>query len=163
MFDGEALLPEMGWDCIHVEDYGYGSERCEMCDHERVRYIHVMQHEELPLTRTMGRVCAGHYGGDDESPKLRENNLRNWALRRSKWLIRSWRVSNAGNQFLNTAGINVVVFKKGRGYGYRYVGAKGTKFSTIVYRTEDQAKVAVFDALWPLAECFDVKREQHGN
>jgi hypothetical protein len=77
-----------------------------------------MQHEDLPLTRTMGRVCAGKYGGDATLPKLRESNLRNRAKRRDKWLTRRWRVSQNGNDYRKTDGKVVGVYRRRNGYGY---------------------------------------------
>ena len=113
MLDDQTPLPESGWECVHVEDYGDGSERCEMCDCERVRYVHVMEHNELPLTKMMGCVCAEKYGGDPALPKLREKNLRNRATRRRKWLTRRWRVSHKGNDYLKTGEQVVGIYRSG--------------------------------------------------
>ena len=77
MLDFETPLPESGWDCVHVEDYGEATQHCEMCDNERVRSVHVMQHSELPLTARMGRAVSARYAGDPALPKLREKNLKN--------------------------------------------------------------------------------------
>ena len=77
MLDGETPLPESGWDCVDVEDYGEANQQCEMCKHERIRFIHVMEHCELPLTARMGRAVSARYAGDPALPKLREKNLKN--------------------------------------------------------------------------------------
>src|SRR5438128_7143075 len=90
-----------------------------MCACERVRFIHVMEHSELPLTARMGRVCAGKYGGDAALPKLRENKLRNRATRRLKWLERQWHLSAKGNDYIKLDGRTVVgIYARGSQYGY---------------------------------------------
>jgi hypothetical protein len=136
-----------------------------------------MEHSELPLTMMMGCVCAGKYGGDPALPKLREKSLRNRAMRRRKWLERRWRVSQRRNDFLNVQGVNVVVFRSGSRYAYRYKwdgyepiveDGKETRklrpvtyceYSSRLYDTKDSAKLAVFDELWPVADCMNVTAE----
>src|SRR5438067_2020721 len=89
-----------------------------MCACERVRFIHVMEHSELPLTARMGRVCAGKYGGDAVLPKLREKNLRNRAMRRGRWLERRWRVSQNGNEYRKVGSKFVGIRQRESQYGY---------------------------------------------
>ena len=177
MLDDQKPLPESGWDCVHVEDYGEANQRCEMCKHERIRFIHVMEHCELLLTARMGRVCAAKYGADPAAPLRRERNLKNRALRRQNWLTRRWRTSAKGNDTRQVQGKHVSVFWRGRGYAY-WIGwteykpifengedtgydeeIEHSDFSPRIYTTADAAKLALFDELWPLADCFNVTEE----
>ena len=100
----------------------------------------------------VGCVCAEKMSGDYEGPKRRENRLRNRAVRRKKWLTRTWRTSSKGNPFLNIQGHNVGVhINKFKRWGYRI----GSRFSTKTYATKDEAKLALFDDFWAATQDDD--------
>ena len=148
-------VPHKGWTCVDVvdlrgdddvEDAQYAT--CEMCGNERIRFAHHMEHpDHAPVS--VGCVCAEKMTGDYVGPREREKRLRNRAIRRAKWLSRKWRISGMkGNPFLNIDGTNVGVHltKFGK-WGYRI----GSRFSTRFFATEDKAKLALFDAMFPLS------------
>jgi hypothetical protein len=69
--------PKRDWTCIEVFDReGEGTEKCQMCEREDVRYAHVMKHGDLQLE--VGCVCAAYMDGtlDEEASKDRESALR---------------------------------------------------------------------------------------
>src|SRR5690606_20719643 len=86
--------PKRGWSCTGAEDLGKGiTVECEMCEREKVRYIHHMSHgDKTPLKLRVGCICAGHMEGreDDEqaikransAAKQRDKDLRNRTARR---------------------------------------------------------------------------------
>ncbi|SRR5258706_13195535 len=88
--------------------------------------------------------------GDYERPRQRERSPINAARRRSKWPTRHWRVSERGNSFLNTDGFNITIF---RNHDDSWGGKIEDRLSgqsirsRRSYRTEDQAKLASFDAM----------------
>ena len=118
---------------------------CQMCGNEKIRYVHIMEHPDLDENFDVGCVCAEKMSGDYEGPKRRENRLRNRAVRRKKWLTRTWRTSSKGNPFLNIQGHNVGVhINKFKRWGYRIEGRFGAK----TYPTMEAAKLALFDEFW---------------
>jgi hypothetical protein len=53
-------VPQKGWVCLEVIDTGEPSEICEMCQHQEIRYVHIMRHEEYEGTLRCGCVCDGN-------------------------------------------------------------------------------------------------------
>ena len=147
-------VPHRGWYCVGVEDLEEPTAVCEMCEHQEIRYVHYMEHEKYPDRLAVGCVCAEHMEGDYSAPQRREAHLRNAAARRRRWLTRNWRLSQAGNDFLNVAGYNIVIYPKSPGYTYRIASreTEDSYFSPRVYRTSDVAKLAAFDRLVFLTE-----------
>jgi hypothetical protein len=69
--------PHSGWQCAEVRDDG---STCEMCEVQKIVYVHLMTHELLPgVALECGLICAGHMRGDLEYARLREALYR-WQL-----------------------------------------------------------------------------------
>lgn len=145
----EPGVPQKGWSCVGVEDLGSPDAFCEMCHVQEIRYVHYMVHPEYAGQLAVGCVCASKMSDDYVNPERRERELRNQASRRSRWLTRKWRVSRKGNDFLNTDGFNIAIFQTARGWTFRIVReSDDAKFTyKKVYRTQDEAKLAAFDAM----------------
>jgi hypothetical protein len=78
---GRDDYPQSGWQCVHINDHG---AICEMCEVQKIVYVHVMVHEKLPGVRLdCGLVCAGHMRGDVAYAKLREG-LFKWRYEASR-------------------------------------------------------------------------------
>ena len=107
-------VPHKGWTCVNVEDLGEPEAVCEMCEIQQIRYVHWMEHPDFSEVLAVGSICAGHMENDYEAPRKREYGLRNAAQRKRRWLNRIWRVSSRGNTYLNTDGMNIVVYEKKR-------------------------------------------------
>ena len=143
-------VPHRGWNCISVEDLGSPDEICEMCETQEIRYVHFMKHPDYERVLGVGCVCAERMEEDYVRPKRRENELRNAAGRKRRWLARKWRISAKGNAYLNVDGINITVFQKRDGtWGGRLQNRmSGRKVdSQRIYASEDEAKLAAFDAM----------------
>jgi hypothetical protein len=70
--------------------------------------------------------------------------------RRENWLLRTWRISHSGNEFINTHdGFNVVVFQNGETWDARFLHKRTgySRFSQRPYASADAAKLAAFDAI----------------
>lgn len=141
-------VPHKGWRCVGVDDLEEAIETCEMCGKENIRYVHYMEHGDHG-SLSVGCVCAEKMSDDYVNPRKREKVLRNRASRKSRWLSRKWRVSRSGNTYINVEGHNIVVFvfKQGRHAGRRGF-RMGGEWSQKGYETEDEAKLAAFDAFW---------------
>jgi hypothetical protein len=82
--------------------------------------------------------------------RKREAGFKNERGRRKRWFARQWRISALGNQFLNSNdGFNVVVYPKGSfgKPGMEDCGSGYQRTSKLPYHTQDQAKLAAFDAI----------------
>ena len=142
-------VPHKGWRCVDIEDAGAPHFICEMCEAVRIRFIHLMTHQDYPDALRCGCICAGRMEGNPAAAHAREFAFKSTLARRARWLGRKWRRSRAGNPYLNTGGFNVVVYRIGGGYGAR-VEHRWTDWERIsqrVYPTESAAKLAAFDAM----------------
>ena len=87
---------------------------------------------------------------DYDAPQRRERKLRNAAQRRQRWLSRNWKQSAKGNDYLNTDGFNIAVFRKTPELWGARIEDRATgqsEMSKRRYATEDAAKLAAFDAM----------------
>lgn len=145
-------VPKSGWVCAHIFVIGKDDplQVCEMCETQSIRFVHVMEHPDFPEALEAGCICAGHMEDDVEGARSREQEMQATLARRARWLKRGWRTSYKGNHFVNTHdGFMVVVFRQGKHWG-GVVKDKQTgheQRSRRQYATEDDAKLAAFDAL----------------
>lgn len=142
-------VPHKGWSCVDVEDLGEPSETCEMCEAQEIRYVHYMSHPDHPAVLAVGCVCAERMEEDYAAPKERERRLRGAAARRQRWLGRKWRLSQAGNSYLNTDGFNITIYRKGAGWGGRILEGRTQRFveSRRDYASSEAAKLGAFDGM----------------
>jgi hypothetical protein len=141
-------VPHRGWECVDIEDLGAPDAVCKMCEVQEIRYVHEMWHPDYG-TLHVGCICAGHMEQDVAGARRRETEFKKQNMRRKNWLRREWHVSANGNHFLNVNNFNVVVFRKGRTWGARFVHEPTgyTRFSQRPYATEHAAMLAAFDAI----------------
>lgn len=143
-------LPSNVTDVLRV---GQPSGRCQRCGKRGLRFLHHLVHP-VEGTITVGCECARLicYG---YCPDREERKLRNLWARRSRWLVRNWRVSQNGNEWLRiqqkhgpTARVVIV---KSRFGGYSYLIAIGETETRGQWRgpysDSDVAKLAAFDEM----------------
>lgn len=121
-------IPHKGWrlvDCVDIfedaindEDTEY--ETCEMCQNERIRYVHILKHPDYPETMRVGCVCAEKMTGDYETHKEDERRLRNRSARRRNFLKQEWHKNLKGNLVLRYKGKNVTAIERNGSYGFVY-------------------------------------------
>jgi hypothetical protein len=150
----ERQPPDLGWTCIDVEDLGAdGSDYipgvCEKCGNDVLRFLHTLEHPDWPEQMVVGCICASRMceGYDGRG---RETELKNLAIRRSRWLTRNWRESRKGNEFLNLKGYNLGVFPDSRHPGkWNWWIIKGNykRYGDGPYPSSDHAKMRLFDYL----------------
>ncbi|MFH2002952.1 MAG: hypothetical protein ABIK28_25015, partial [Planctomycetota bacterium] len=86
-------IPHKGWRCVDVIDLRPNDEPvelvdyaiCEMCGHERIRFVHVMEHDDVDGQLLVGCVCAEKMLEDYVGPQHRESRLKNKATRKRNW------------------------------------------------------------------------------
>ncbi|MBD2180042.1 hypothetical protein H6S82_12640 [Planktothrix sp. FACHB-1355] len=152
-------IPHKGWRCITVIDVredGSSPEEtdyatCEMCGNERIRFVHILEHDDFDGQLEVGCVCAEKLSDDYINPRLQENKLKNKAARKAKWLTRKWRISDKGNHFLNIDGYNLGVFPNKFNPGH-WKYRIGSKFSKSSFLSIKEAKLALFDEFWQLTQ-----------
>jgi hypothetical protein len=83
--------------------------------------------------------------GNTEAAKAREHNYKEFLRLRFTWLDRNWRISRNGNSVLKYQGKRITVFPSQFDDGYRV--CVGGVFEQKTYNTEDEAKMAAFDAI----------------
>lgn len=152
-------IPHKGWACVDVfdvradgapvEETNY--ETCEMCGNERIRFVHLMRHQEHDGELRVGCVCAEKMSGDYQTPKRREKVLRSRADRRAKWLARKWRRSAKGNLWIKAGDYHVVVAAELGQLG-KVRGFINNKRGRFLYESEDAARLALFDAIEKMKE-----------
>lgn len=141
-------VPHKGWvwkdsyDAFDDGDY----VTCEMCGQERVRYVHIMEHESYFEELKVGCVCAEKMSDDYINPRGREKDLQKRAGRRKNWIKRSWKESTKGNPKIKAKGYDVVIFpdKVGR-YGIGAFKDGQKHFASKKFLTVDAAKQAAFN------------------
>lgn len=142
-------VPHKGWTCVDDEDLGRPRAICEMCEEQKIRYVHYMTHPDFDGTLAVGCICAGHMEENPQAAKAREKTLQNIAKRKANWLSRNWRRSTKGNEYLNVDGMNVVVYPKGTKWAARISDRHTDQSITSKqsYSTSDAAKLAAFDKM----------------
>lgn len=86
----EMGAPLMDWECAEVVDHGEDNFTCELCDCKKVRYIHVMRHDDWPDALRVGCICAGVMEGDILAAKERDAAARRRSQRKSHYLGKRW-------------------------------------------------------------------------
>lgn len=147
-------IPHKGWTCADmfdvradgesVEEANY--EACEMCGNERIRFVHLMRHQQHDGELRVGCVCAEKMSGDYQTPKKREQVLRSRAVRRAKWLTRRWKTSRKGHPWLKAGDFHIVVSQENLNPA-RYRLYINERRGQRTYNSEDAAKLAAFDAI----------------
>lgn len=144
-------VPHKGWTLLDVidlrDDEGreYGDyDDCEFCDHEQIRYVHVIEHAAYPGPLRVGCDCACRLTEDYRTPRARERALRSRSARRSRFPGRRWRRTKIGSEMIKLDGYRVTV---GRVGGDRFRvwidGVGGVR----TYPASTPAKLAAFDAV----------------
>ena len=106
-------VPKKGWTCTYIEDLEDERIRCEMCEHQEIRFVHYMEHPRYPEALPCGCDCAGRMEDNYANAEARDKQMRNTASRRKRFAdLKSWKYSRNGNPYLKKDGYQVTVFRK---------------------------------------------------
>jgi hypothetical protein len=95
----EYGAPLSGWYCVEVIDIADETDdedettECELCGCQKVRYVHVMRHDDYFDDFRVGCICAGIMEGDILEAKDRERRFKNRQKRKLNFPRRKWRSS----------------------------------------------------------------------
>ena len=122
-----------------------------MCEVAPIRYVHYLTHPDFGEGALgVGCVCAEKMEQDYVRPREREQTLRSAAARKRRWLTRNWRISASGNDFVNTDGMNIVVFQRSNGTWSARITDRSSgaqNLSRRTYESKDAAKLKAFDEM----------------
>jgi hypothetical protein len=151
-------VPHKGWRLIDVEDIREDGqseldtdyECCMMCGHEKIRYVHVVYHNDERLEFRVGCNCAEKMTGDYVNPERREKELRNRTNRRQSWNKKVWRINEKGNLILKYDNHRITIFRLNNSSQYKVVIDK--TFGKKIFNDVASAKIAAFKGVEYLKE-----------
>jgi hypothetical protein len=140
-------VPHRGWACIGISDAGEPSHTCEMCESQKIRYLHFMQHPEYASVLTVGCECAGHMEGEPRRAIERDAQMKSRLGKRKRWLTRRWKVSAKGNEWIASDGFRITVYTRDSRWGVTVaaIDESALKHDWRTHSTSDDAKLAGFD------------------
>jgi len=147
-------VPHKGWTCVETRDVRADDpttdlSTCEMCEVQKIRYVHRMQHSDTPQMLDVGCVCAEKMEDDYATPRRREAAVRSRPARRARWLKRKWHIDWDGNEYVTSYGFRVTIEAVNGGWGGIIVRTStGRKRrSKAIHPNVDAAKLAAFDSI----------------
>ena len=146
-------IPHKGWKLVDVYDVREEGqsieettyETCMMCNNERIRYVHVVTHDEVKEDFNVGCICAEKMTDDYVNPKLLEEDLKSRSNKRANWTKRKWKTTKNGNYKLGFEGHSLLIFidkKTGK-----YKGKIDEQFGKKTFETIAQAKMAILKGI----------------
>ncbi|MBS1684406.1 MAG: hypothetical protein JSS76_06610 [Bacteroidetes bacterium] len=146
-------IPHKGWNLIDVidvredgqEEWETDYETCMMCGNEKIRYVHIVTHEDVAEDFRVGCVCAEKMTSDYFTPKHREQALRNRASRRANWPKRKWKLSMKGAYYLKVEERIILIYRDKKSNKYKV--KVGDTFGKKQFSTLDEAKIAAFNGM----------------
>ena len=145
-------VPREDWRCMEVADladrHGAPPEiLCEMCGSSRIRFVHVMEHDNFDEALGVCIDCAEKMTGDTVNPERIERQVRRKASARDAWLAGHWYLSARDNLVTQVDGVNMGVFPVKFQNGM-WSCRIDNKFFKGMYPSSDEAKHALFEEYW---------------
>lgn len=103
------------WECVDIYDVADGEAEvtefftCELCDCPKVRFVHVMRHDDFFENISVGCICAGIMEGDILAAKARDNEMKNRAKRKQNFPQRKWKRTQRGGFYTKYRGTPVFI------------------------------------------------------
>ena len=88
--------PCSGWVCEDVITMEDATFTCELCDYDRIRYVHVMVHPQWNGEFRVGCVCDGTMSGNMLAAKERDDAAKRKESRKRAFLKKQWVEHPAG-------------------------------------------------------------------
>jgi hypothetical protein len=146
----EWNAPLSGWYCIHMIDTENDEATCELCGCHKVRFIHVMRHDDFFDDVQVGCICAGIMEDNILAAKDRERQLENRAKRKHNFPNRKWKTAINGNKYLAYKGLRLFINHNSSGlYTVKYGEQVTYVYKGKLIKDELSAKYAAFDMVDP--------------
>lgn len=151
-----AGIPQKGWKHLRIEDLrdsiSEGQviryEECEMCKNTRIRFVHVLKHQEYPYELRVGCECAEKMTDSYNDVRKKEREIRNRSNRRMVFLNREWlQNQKTGNYYLCYKKIYITILRStyDDGFGVICQGNCIWKYRGKKICDIESAKLAAFD------------------
>lgn len=136
-------IPHKGWTNIDVIDTERADNKCEMCNKEDIRYVHIMQHPQHH-NLSVGCICAEKMSDDYVTPR---SLLERAQSRSSKYkqFLKNWQTDRDVDYRLYK-GRDLFIIKKFGYYRYRI----DHDLRPWSFKTKQQAISALFKRLLEL-------------
>ena len=114
-----------------------------MCGKEKIRFIHIVSHNDINEEYRVGCVCSEKMTNDYINPKSKEKELGNRANRRKTWGRKKWKTFENGI-YLNYKNHRIVIFKDSlQQYKVKIDKTHGKK----IFEDLKKTKFAAFDGI----------------
>ncbi len=145
-------VPRDDWRCMEVADLwekhtGREHVTCEMCGGARIRFVHILEHDDFDEILGVCVDCSQRMTGDTVNPRKVEAEVRRKSEARDRWLAGHWYLSARDNLVTNESGVNMGVFPVKFKHGM-WSFRMGERFFKGMYPSAEQAKYALFEELW---------------
>jgi len=121
--------PRDGWFCEEVITMPDTDFTCELCDYDRIKYVHVMGHPQWPDKFHVGCVCDGTMSSDLLAAKERDDEAKRKEARRRAFLKKQWEeTSSLVMELSKTRGRIKAVKDSFRGKEYYTVSIDGEPY-----------------------------------
>lgn len=146
--------PLENWECVDMIDEEEPNFKCELCGCEKVRFVHVMEHDQYFETVNVGCICAGIMEGNIIAAKDRDRKMKNRARRRQNFPKRVWKETRNGGLFLKYHGKYVFINQNGRNYCCTCDGSRTWRYKGKPINDFLSACYAAFDLADPIEEAM---------
>lgn len=151
----EEGFPQVGWKCVGMKDLGEGIKageipyvQCEMCGHEKLRFVFFMRHPEVEGVLRVGAKCAGKMVADKNfDPKYWEQEMRNFSNRLERFLKRKWYQNGFGDYWIVYDGFEIELKKGYYTWSVHFLNRRIDSFKGKRIDSFEMAKLVAFYAL----------------
>lgn len=113
-------IPHRGWRYIEILDFEKNYQICMMCDNEKIRYIHVLEHQSYPTYLHVSCVCAEKLTEDYINPKLKEKEKKQQSARYNSYFKKEWKTTVNNNYTLTFKGDKLLIYKEKSTHYYKF-------------------------------------------
>lgn len=142
------------WKFVEMIDEEDANFKCELCGCEKVRYVHVMEHNEYFEKVYVGCICAGIMEGDIIAAQERDRKMKNRAKRKLNFPHRRWKETRVGELFIKYHGKYVFINHNGRNYYCTCDGNRTWQYKGKPINDFLSACYAAFDLADPIEEAI---------
>lgn len=96
------MLPTTGWTDDRVEDMKGEEVKCQYCNKESIRFVHVLTHPDYEGELKVGCICAGKLTGNLELSKKKERERKNESRKVEAWRKKHDESAAAKKEFLDS-------------------------------------------------------------
>lgn len=143
--------PLDGWFCEDVITKPVAEFTCELCDYDRIKYVHVMVHPQWPDKFNVGCVCDGTMSGNMLAAQERDDAAKRRDSRKRAFMKKQWVEHPAGFMVLpktrKTITAEIDSFRGREFYTVSVGGEPYQWWNNLRIETLDAAKTVAFEVL----------------